>query len=134
MGKKSKQLEEELRLILLNILRTGLLRIRMDGWNGRADECAIEADHLHNLPGIAKELKVELLSHYYNTTRSSFIKQAKIVQGFEEDWKRLGEILAEMQSKTAKDRSQPPSAKSRAKALWVTLTPFLRRKVGKRQN
>jgi hypothetical protein len=36
----------------MQILRIGLLRIRAFGEEGLADRCAIEADHLHNLPEI----------------------------------------------------------------------------------
>jgi len=46
----------EIAEILTEILRTGLLRIRALGWSGNAERCAIEADHLHNVP--------DLLAHY----------------------------------------------------------------------
>ncbi len=42
--------------ILLEILQNGLLRIRMLGWSDAGHRCAIEADHLHNLP--------HLLTHF----------------------------------------------------------------------
>jgi hypothetical protein len=52
LGRAGAQAQEaeELRAVLLNILTTGLLRIRAYGWNGQVDLCALEADHLHNLP------------------------------------------------------------------------------------
>lgn len=36
--------------LLLKIIEVGLLRIRVLGFDGRARECAVEADHLHNIP------------------------------------------------------------------------------------
>ncbi len=96
------EIEEELRRVLLNLIGTGLLRIRMCGWNGQAEHCAIEADHLHNIPGIAINPKIELVSYYYNTERPCFLKRALNTEEFESDWTRLGEILAEMQSKGAR--------------------------------
>jgi hypothetical protein len=93
------QHEEELRRVLLNLLRIGLLRIRVFGWNGDAGNCAIEAGHLHNLPGVAREPRLELLSSYYNVERPICITQAKGTAAFEADWNRLGAILAEIQHK-----------------------------------
>jgi hypothetical protein len=90
------QIEEELKRVLLNLLRIGLLRIRAFGWDGLAEHCALEADHLHNLPDIMIDTKIELLPYYYNTERPSFMRKAKNPEQFEPDWKRLGEILEEM--------------------------------------
>ena len=53
---------EELDGILLEILREGLLRIRGRGWDGRPDQCAIEADHLRNLPELIRNPRPELLA------------------------------------------------------------------------
>jgi len=88
--------QDELRSVLLNILRIGLLRIRAYGWNGRADLCAIEADHLHNLPGEVQEPKLDLLLYYYNVSRTDFINRAQGAGEFEANWKRLGDMLAQM--------------------------------------
>jgi hypothetical protein len=93
------QVEEELRRILLNLLRIGLLRIRAFAWDGLAEYCALEADHLHNLPDIAFEVRTELLLHYYDIERPGFVKRAMNPEQFQPDWKRLGEILAELRSK-----------------------------------
>lgn len=38
--------KEEIRSILLDLLQVGLLRIRVWGWNEKAEECADEADRL----------------------------------------------------------------------------------------
>jgi hypothetical protein len=91
------QIDEELRHILLNLLGIGLLRIRALGWDGRATDCAVEADHLHNLPDIAFHLKLDMVKQYYTSTRPAFIREAKDCAQFERDWNRLGEILAGVQ-------------------------------------
>ncbi len=95
----SIQDEQEIRTILLDILRLGLLRIRVLGWNGDADNCAIEADHLHNLPEIAREPKLESLTYYYEIERSVFIKGARQLTEFEDRWNSLGQILDELRAR-----------------------------------
>jgi hypothetical protein len=92
------QNEEQLRRILLNLLKIGLLRIRAFAWDGRIEECAVEADHLHNLPHIASEMKMELVSFYYNAERPAFIKRATHIAAFEKDWEELGGILTQIES------------------------------------
>jgi len=90
--------EEELKAIVANLLRIGLLRIRAFGWSGQADMCAMEADHLHNLPNLTQEMNIKWLVYYYTVSRPAFMKRAVKPQAFEPDWKRLGELLAEMRS------------------------------------
>jgi hypothetical protein len=92
--------ETEIRLILLNILATGLLRIRASGGNGDAGNCWVEADRLHNLPGLVREPKLDLLKYYWNIERPSFVRQTKSPSGFEADWDELGAILVKLQKKS----------------------------------
>ena len=40
----------EIAEILLGIIEWGLIDIRVLGWDGHADRCAVEEDHIHNLP------------------------------------------------------------------------------------
>jgi hypothetical protein len=54
----------EIETQLLKILSQGLLRIRAYGFEGQAHKCAIEADHLHNLPGLIANMEFERLSYY----------------------------------------------------------------------
>jgi len=89
--------EEEIRRVLLNILGIGLLRTRAWGCDGRPEDCAVEADHLHNLPRLVSDLKIKPLVYYWNIERPAFIHNAKQTLGFEADWKRLGELVAEAQ-------------------------------------
>jgi hypothetical protein len=77
--------------ILTEILTVGLLRIRAHAWNGNADRCAIEADHLHNVPSLLANFKPELLDYYWRIERSTFIQQNSRdeVTGFEPAWSAL---------------------------------------------
>lgn len=59
--------------ILLEILQYSLLGIRAAGWDGHADRCALEADHVHNLPALLQSVKPELLHHYWEVDRRSFV-------------------------------------------------------------
>jgi hypothetical protein len=88
--------EEEIRDILLKILRTGILSARAAGWSNRADRCAIEADHVHNLPNLIRDLQLDLLIYYFEIERPDYIKQGGDRKQFESEWQRLGEIIDEM--------------------------------------
>jgi hypothetical protein len=74
--------------IVCEILRTGLLRIRA---LEDADRCALEADHLHNLPGLLANYKPELLDYYWRVERVGFVERStpEDVQGFEPLWRIL---------------------------------------------
>ena len=81
--------------ILARILRTGLLRIRVLGAQGMAAQCSIEADHLHNLPLLVWEPRLDLLRHYFNFERTEFMAKADDFEQFVPDWDRLEAILRE---------------------------------------
>jgi len=87
--------EDEIRKLLLNILRTGILEIRAAGWDGKAALCAIEADHLHNLPGLIGNLKPEPLKYYFNVERLAYGTLSNDTLKFASDWKRLEELMDE---------------------------------------
>jgi hypothetical protein len=84
----------EIRAVLLNILRIGVLRIRALASDGKAEQCFREADHLHNLPGLIQSLRPELLLYYYNIERVSFLKYARAIAGdFEAEWEKLAKLI-----------------------------------------
>jgi hypothetical protein len=85
--------QAEVAEILARILRTGLLRIRALGAQGMSERCSLEADHLHNLPLLACEPRLDLLSYYYNVERVAFVAKADGCEEFSSDWDRLGAIL-----------------------------------------
>lgn len=80
--------------LVLEIFQTAILRIRGLGWSdANASLCALEADHVHNLPGLLKQYSPELLKYYWDVERPSFISQSEAarhnVQGFEPLWESL---------------------------------------------
>ena len=81
----------EITTIISSLLTTGLLRIRSHGWSGRADRCAIEADHIHNLPALLDDYSPELLSFYWNVERPSYISQVPEAElgGWKVHWQEL---------------------------------------------
>ena len=92
----NSRVEDEIQKVLLNILRTGILEIRAAGWDGKADICAIEADHLHNLPGLIRDLRPELLSYYFDVERPAYTRSSNDTPKFAADWKRLEELMGEL--------------------------------------
>jgi hypothetical protein len=65
----------EISEILLGLLERGLLRVRSLAWSGRADLCAVEADHLHNIPSLLSDYSEEKLRYYWEVERPCFIEQ-----------------------------------------------------------
>jgi hypothetical protein len=87
--------DEEIRAVLLNLLSTGLLRVRASAWDGLIEKCALEADHLHNLPALVGSLNPATLRYYYEKERPRFMKSVSNTAGFDADWERLGALLAD---------------------------------------
>jgi hypothetical protein len=85
------QCPPEIAEIVCEILRTGLLRIRAFGWDRNPERCALEADHLHNLPDLLVDYKPELLDYYWSVERACLIERStrQHVEGFEPLWKAL---------------------------------------------
>src|SRR5262245_57429376 len=82
--------------ILLNILESGLLTIRVLGWNGEADRCAVEADHLHNLPSLLADYRPEKLLYYWDVQRTIYIEESppEYQPVWEALWRRLESHVA----------------------------------------
>jgi hypothetical protein len=81
--------------ILVELLRTGLLRIRAIAAAGNSERCAIEADHLHNLPTLLVNYDPELLRFYWEVERKTFMDQSSTVSlaHFERTWEELRKLL-----------------------------------------
>ncbi len=75
--------------ILLNIIQIGILRIRAAAWSGSADQAAVEADHIHNLPAILKDFSADALKYYWEIERPSFMSKTSDLGAFEDSWKKL---------------------------------------------
>jgi hypothetical protein len=95
------QCPPEIAEIVCEILRTGLLRIRAYGWDRNPERCAVEADHLHNLPGLLVDYKPELLDYYWRAERVGFIERStpEDAKGFEPLWKALAKHATPLKSK-----------------------------------
>ena len=96
------QCPAEIANVITEILTTGLLRIRALGWSGAsAQRCAVEADHLHNLPALLSDFKPESLAYYWEAERVSFIQRSspEDVEGFEPLWEALSGFVASRASK-----------------------------------
>ncbi len=96
------QCPPEIAEIVCEILQMGLLRIRACGWARNPERCAVEADHLHNLPGLLADFKPELLEYYWRAERAGFIESSTLadVKGFEPLWKVLAEHVRTPKSQT----------------------------------
>ena len=82
----------EIANILLCILQTGLMRIRTLAWQGRAELCAIESDHIHNIPNLIMNYSPEKLFYYWDIERPEYIRQVSTEHsdGWDALWRRLG--------------------------------------------
>ena len=81
---------DEIASILLEILGVGLLRIRALGWDQNPDRCALEADHLHNIPSIIKSYSSGALQAYWASARAMLLDHGrKDLADFERLWARL---------------------------------------------
>ena len=87
------QCPPEILKTLTDILYTGLLRIRALGWSQNAARCAVEADHLHNVPALLADYKPELLDFYWRVQRVEFIRESSYeeVARYEPLWNALAE-------------------------------------------
>jgi hypothetical protein len=96
----------EIARILSEILTTGLLRIRALGWSGNAERCAIEADHIHNVPDLLAHYSPERLVYYWDVERASYISQtpASELAVWEPLWRQLiGHVEALACSSSARE-------------------------------
>jgi len=65
--------DDEVRAIMLNILGTGLLRIRALANEGHSEACSIEADHLHNIPSLIQQFDWDRLLFYWQIEKQRFV-------------------------------------------------------------
>jgi hypothetical protein len=90
--------EEDIKRLLLDILGIGILRIRSLATREGMQRIFLEADHLHNLPGLIRNPRLELLNYYFETERPAFMRESSDTDDFEFNWLRLGELIAEMRA------------------------------------
>ena len=63
--------------ILLKILELATLRIRAAGWAGDARRCAIEADHIHDLPNLLMAPSASVLGFYCEVEKPAFESESR---------------------------------------------------------
>jgi len=106
---------------LAEILKWGLLRIRIAGQQGDGRRCAQESDHIHNLPGLIVDYAPQLLAYYWRIERPILIKQ--VGEGeckmFEEPWARL-KLLVERECQGC-DLAGPPTREAASEQM-ATIT------------
>jgi hypothetical protein len=82
----------ELSSILLEMLFRGHVLVRAHGYSGRANLCAVEADHLHNLPDLIWDYSEAKLYYYWAIERPAFAENNSadyIRENWEPLWERL---------------------------------------------
>jgi len=77
--------------ILLEILGQGVCHARAAAWSGDAAGAAIEADHVHNLPGLIADYASDRLHYYWEIERAAYLAYANPDQmaAFRPIWDRL---------------------------------------------
>ena len=85
----------EIAEVILPILQNGLLRVRALAWQGQAELCGVESDHIHNLPDLLADYTPEKLHYYWNGERPEYIRHMRGDQldGWEGLWQRLGDRI-----------------------------------------
>jgi hypothetical protein len=85
----------EIEHALLIILRLGILNARNSGWEGDAQRCALESDHIHNLPDLLSHFSPDSLRYYYEVERPLYAeKSPEGARLFEPYWETLEEFLS----------------------------------------
>ena len=81
----------DLATILLDILGLGLLQARAAGWSGDAARAAVEADHVHNLPGLLADYSPARLRYYWDTERAAYLARTPPARAasFQAFWEQL---------------------------------------------
>ena len=85
--------------ILLEIIQFGILQTRASGWNGDAKRCAIEADHIHNLPCVITSFSWQRLDYYWSAERVWFADNSSPADMtvFQPLWERLESAMKSME-------------------------------------
>jgi hypothetical protein len=102
MEEKDTQLScsSEIADVVLEIIRNAVLSIRLAGYRGDAEYCAIEADHIHNLPDLLRNYRREKLEYYLSLERPDYIERLEKIPGANHhayeaqwQWQRLEQLL-----------------------------------------
>ena len=64
----------EVRVALAQILEIACLSIRVAARQGDSKYCAVEANHVHNIPGLLRKFDGAKLKYYLTVTRPQYIE------------------------------------------------------------
>src|SRR5581483_1866568 len=92
---------DAMRDLLLQIVRSEILTIRAHGWGGRASECSILADHIHNLPNLIRKPSIDGLEYYLGVERPDYAKQVRNTKIYEKEWSQLEKILEQWKAEVS---------------------------------
>jgi hypothetical protein len=94
---------QEITEVVAEILRSGLLQIRIAGWSGDSKLAATLADHLHNLPNLLSDFSEDLLTFYWEVERPSFRDSVddNIVKPYIDLWAQLEQHVLSNQASIA---------------------------------
>ena len=77
-------------VIFSSIISIGILRIRVLGSSGDSSACAVEADHLHNIPDILLDFDLDKVRYYLEIEVPAYINQdSKEGIHFQDQWNQL---------------------------------------------
>lgn len=84
--------------VVLQMLEDGIVAARFAAWHNDSKLAAIEASHIHNLPGLLRRYEVEKLDWYWNAERPAYIEAfAGHVGGepeqFHKHWRQLEPLV-----------------------------------------
>lgn len=84
----------DVREALAQILEIACLSIRVAARKGDAKYCAIEADHIHNLPELLRKFDAAKLKYYLTVTRPSYVEALSKLPGttvepYQPYWRQL---------------------------------------------
>jgi len=101
--KQRQECPEEVRETILEIIEVACLNIRVAGWGNHADYCAMEADHIHNLPSLLQKFRIEELRWYLDLQRNNYLHLLQEHcpeykgQSYDALWKKLEEALQKLE-------------------------------------
>jgi hypothetical protein len=80
--------------ILMELLSHAALLIRMYGWEGDANRCADEADHIHNIPSLMFGYSDARLRYYWEAERGSYLRRCELMgqqppERYQQLWEQL---------------------------------------------
>jgi hypothetical protein len=85
---------------LLTILKHGLLNIRYQAERKNCERCAIEANHLHNIPGLLENFSVDVLRYYLDLERPQYVRETndQVLAQIRSAWVELADWLSEQRA------------------------------------